>query len=187
MHLLSGLLLSELFLSRRLLTRARGPAVALELVHVLPGRLRARLPLLRGDRELAAQVEARVAELEGVHAVVADPRSGSVLVHFADGLEVRRELVQTLRELVRQRQAAEASAAPPADQQGEPSLRLQLKQAGREADQQMMRQTSGTLDLGTLLAVAAGGWGFKTMVAPGVLSRWQGLTLLYWSYNMLKH
>jgi hypothetical protein len=53
-----------------------------ELVHQLPGRLRLRVDSRRGDAAFFAGVAKRVAEIAGVRAIRANPRTGSLLIEY---------------------------------------------------------------------------------------------------------
>jgi hypothetical protein len=62
-------------------TAAAGAAAReLDVLHVLPGRLRVRAHALRGQAGPLAELAARVAGIGGVHAVHASPATGSLLV-----------------------------------------------------------------------------------------------------------
>jgi hypothetical protein len=181
MHMLTGLMLGEMLLGSRLL---RAPRQPVEIVHVLPGRLRARLAGLRGDPHLAERVREDLARVPGVLQAAADHRSGTTLVTFTDTSKARAQIIAALRELARAQEAE-----PPDDEEtGEqtPLLLDHIRRAGRHADRQVMSQSQRVLDARTLLALAAGAWGLKTIAYPGAISRWQGLTLCYWSFNMLQ-
>jgi hypothetical protein len=59
------------------------------VAHVLPGRIRLRVPSIRSDWARAAEVEERLSALDIVEYVSAKPRSGSVIVEYAaDGVGV---------------------------------------------------------------------------------------------------
>jgi hypothetical protein len=53
-----------------------------QVVHAIPGRIRLRIARIRNDPALAADVEGRLARIEGVRQVEANPVTGSVLVVF---------------------------------------------------------------------------------------------------------
>lgn len=52
------------------------------LVHHLPGRLRLKVPNLRGNQRLAAVIDEQLMTMPGVTSVRANPRTGKVLVYF---------------------------------------------------------------------------------------------------------
>jgi Cu2+-exporting ATPase len=52
------------------------------LVHAIPGRVRLKLSDLRDNQDLADRIQRELPNLEGVDAVEANPRTGSVLIHY---------------------------------------------------------------------------------------------------------
>ncbi len=182
MHLLTGLLVGEMLLGSRLL-RGEAARPPLELLHVLPGRLRVRLAGLKGDTDLARRLVAALEGVDGVRDASADVRSGNALVSFDDSRPTRERLIETFRGMA-QDPPTEADDAP--DEGDAPLLLQQIRKLGRQADRGVMTQSQGVADARTLMALAAGAWGLKSMAYPGAVSRWQGLTLCYWSFNMLK-
>ncbi len=57
------------------------------LVHRLPGRVRLRVDGRRGDRDWFDGVALELALVEGIHAVEANPLTGSLLIRFEGSLE----------------------------------------------------------------------------------------------------
>lgn len=51
-------------------------------VHAIDGRLRVRLPALRGNRRAAAELRRELRALPGVNTVTPNPLTGSVLVEY---------------------------------------------------------------------------------------------------------
>jgi hypothetical protein len=74
---------------------------AMQIVHYLPGRVRVKLPRLKGSASLAAEVERTLAALEGVCHVETSTTTGSVLVLYEPRLlaSLDLEAVGALREL----------------------------------------------------------------------------------------
>jgi len=65
-------------------------------LHAIDGRLRVRLPELRGDRRAAARLRRELRALSGVSTVDANPLTGSVLVEYdADRLSTDEVLSAT--------------------------------------------------------------------------------------------
>ena len=67
--------------------------------HVLQGRLRIKVAGVKGSPEGAARVEARLASIDGVFAVAANPMTGSVLVQYDPATAQQGEIVEALRAL----------------------------------------------------------------------------------------
>jgi hypothetical protein len=55
---------------------------AIQIIHTLPGRVRVRLPRLKGNASLAGEVERTLTALAGVHHVETSTTTGSVLVLY---------------------------------------------------------------------------------------------------------
>jgi hypothetical protein len=55
---------------------------AIQIVHFLPGRVRVKLPRLKGNASLAGEVERTLTALEGIHHVETSTTTGSVLVLY---------------------------------------------------------------------------------------------------------
>jgi len=55
---------------------------AIQIIHALPGRVRVRLPRLKGNASLAGEVERTLTALAGIHHVEASTTTGSVLVLY---------------------------------------------------------------------------------------------------------
>ena len=181
MHILTGLLLGELLLGAGALRRRAGaPPFVLE--HVVPGRVRFRVAAAKGDTALAERIMTAVSKAAGVHQVRVDARSGSVVVLFHDTPDSRREVVAALQEVLPQPERPAAEAGDDTT----PTLRRRIHALGRSVDQAVVAESHGVTDLKTLLGFAASAWGVKTLIAPGAGSRFTGLTLLFWSYNLLK-
>lgn len=52
------------------------------VVHRLPGRIRLKTPAAKGDHAFFARLRGGISALDGVHAVEANPVTGSVVVHY---------------------------------------------------------------------------------------------------------
>src|SRR5215469_7643311 len=65
---------------------------AIQIIHILPGRVRVRLPRLKGNASLAGEVERTLTALAGVHHVETSTTTGSVLVlyepHILEALDI---------------------------------------------------------------------------------------------------
>lgn len=55
---------------------------ALQMMHFVPGRVRLKLPRLKGDASLAQDVQRTLAALPGIQGVEVSALTGSVLVHY---------------------------------------------------------------------------------------------------------
>lgn len=76
-------------------------APAIQMVHALPGRVRVKLPRLKGNAILAREIERMPTPLEGMHRVETSTTTGSVLVLYEPRLlaTLDTEAVGALRAL----------------------------------------------------------------------------------------
>src|SRR5437870_10057613 len=74
---------------------------AIQIIHALPGRVRVRLPRLKGNTSLAGEVERTLTALQGIRHVEASTTTGSVLVLYEPRLPASLDLeaVGSLMEL----------------------------------------------------------------------------------------
>jgi hypothetical protein len=68
-------------------------------LHVLDGRLRVKVLSIRRSPVRADQLTRQLLALDGVDEVVANPTTGSVLIHFDSDRMGSRDLIQHLRRL----------------------------------------------------------------------------------------
>jgi hypothetical protein len=73
----------------------------IQIVHYLPGRVRVKLPMLKGNASLAGEVERTLAALHGIDHVETSTTTGSVLVLYEPRLlaSLDLEAVGTLQDL----------------------------------------------------------------------------------------
>jgi hypothetical protein len=182
MHMLTGLVLGELLMGAGLF-RGKPKRPSFELASALPGRVRVRISSLRGDALGCERVRKQLEGFEHVSEVRCDQRTGSVLVHFQDSPETRQALIDGFTQL--------AEAASPRSRESQPAsmpqLNQQLIELGRGLNARVLQASGGKADLEGLLAAGLLGFGIKTLLFPGTaISRWQGMTLCYWAYNIMR-
>jgi hypothetical protein len=80
-------------------------------LHVLDGRLRVKLPQVKGAAQRALAVEQMLRGLEGVTAVTANPITGNVLVLFTSVVTSQHDIIAALQQTgyLRDDHAAEPS------------------------------------------------------------------------------
>lgn len=210
MHILTGLLVGEFLLGGGILKKMRGGSgggggrggPGFKLKHVVSGRVRFLVPLLKDGTKGSktsmgadARREGLVAELQeirNVKQVLADRRTGSVVVKFQEAQATRRDIVACLQRFVEKHrvkgetQEGQEMSTVQGRLEGEPLLKETLMEAGRALNAAVSQETRGVVDLHTLLASGLGVLGVKTLVAPGDSRRLSGLSWLYWSYNLLR-
>ena len=201
MHILTGLLVGEFLLGGGILKKLRGGSgggggrggPGFKLRHVLAGRVRFFVPLLKGGPK--ERLEELVSEVEGIRnvkEVAADHRTGSLVVKFQEAQATRGDIVACLQRFVEKHRAKEnpqearERSTVGGRLEGEPLLKETLMEVGRALNAAVRQETRDVVDLNTLLATGFGVLGAKTLVAPGSSRRLSGLSWLYWSYNLLR-
>ena len=64
--------------------------------HATPGRLRIKVPQVRGSQEIARKVERILNNLDGVSSITANPLTGNVLVLFDPEVMTHADVIQKL-------------------------------------------------------------------------------------------
>ena len=67
-------------------------------LHVVPGRMRIKIPLIKGDELKAQQIESILKDLEGVQKVIAQVLTGSVVVHYQSDVITSSEILKVLKQ-----------------------------------------------------------------------------------------
>lgn len=176
MHIVTGLLLTTLLGRNRGTSRLRLPSFpgVLETAHALPGRLRFRVPAIRGHREAAAEVQARLQRLEGVNTAEVSQTTGSVLLTYRQAV-VEPELLfagvvrllgldQQIKKTPRSRVARE------------------LRDAGEALNRAVHARTGGVIDLWTALPLVLVVLGVRNLASRHSQMGWP---LLWWAYLAL--
>jgi len=173
MHLVTAALLS-VFLGRK---RGGGPdhlpnfAGVMESVHVLPGRVRLRAPVLIGQPAAAGQLQKTFARLEGVRAVEVNSLSGSLLVHF-DPDRVKPEML--MGAAIRLLGLEKDIHRPPRSYVGEG-----IRQVGESLNRAVHDQTGGIIDLWTSVTLMLVAIGIRHAVTG---NSQLGSQRLWWAY-----
>jgi hypothetical protein len=68
-------------------------------VHSLEGRLRIKIPRIKGAAGLAQEVERRLRQSPGLEYVSANPTTGSVLILYDPGLTTQEDILSSLERL----------------------------------------------------------------------------------------
>ena len=66
-------------------------------LHVVPGRVRVKIPLIKGSDEKSREVERLLRGLQGISSVSAYSLTGSVLVHYHDDEVKSSEILEVLK------------------------------------------------------------------------------------------
>jgi hypothetical protein len=67
------------------------------VMHAIDGRVRVKVPAVRGSTAMAGAVTARLRAIDGVDGVHANPTTGSVVVYYTRGLTSSEAILRALR------------------------------------------------------------------------------------------
>lgn len=128
----------------------------LQIAHVLPGRVRLRLPHLRRAREEAQALAAAVAGTPGVTSARARTETGSVLIEHDEDVLSADALIEQVRALAGADRVLKSGEAPPAEPLPPGTTSAVARAAAtffRAVDHDLLAATDGRIDLGTLATV----------------------------------
>jgi hypothetical protein len=155
-----------------------------EIVHVLPGRVRLRVVALRARREEAAAAARALAALPGVMEVRVRPFTGSFLVTWDPVRGDGAALARALADAVAARGILAPGERPPVPPAGAPvpasRVGRALVKVFREANEDLLRRTDGGLDLGVVATAAFLGLGAAEVVASKRLAAPPWFNLAWW-------
>jgi len=173
MHLITGVILTALLGRKRGVRRNRLPSFpgVIETAHLLPGRVRFRAPALIGQRGDAAELQKRLARLDGIHDAGVSSVTGSVLIQFAPDRVTPEILLGAVIRLLGLEKEIERM---PRSRVGQG-----IREAGEGLNRAIHEQTGGMLDLWTGLALVLVALGIRHVAAG---NRQLGWPLLWWAY-----
>ena len=173
MHLITAALLTAL-LGRDRTAGDQGlpnfPGV-METLHVLPGRLRLRAPVLIGQKGAAGQLQKSLARLEGVRDVEVSCVSGTVLLRYAPD-RVTPDLLLGAAVRLLGLEMDVLQTPPSAIGEG-------IRNTGDSLNHAIYAQTGGALDLWTSLTLLLLASGVRQLAAGNLF----GWPLLWWAYR----
>lgn len=181
MHILTGLLLATLLGRKKNGDKPTCPRFSVGPVrttHVLPGRIRFRVPSLVNNGTAGAASLDNLTKIDGIESVESNLVSGSVLVRF-DSAKIKPDLL--LAAIVRILGLEKEMDRPP-----DSLVARELRDAGKSVNQAVFQRTGGVIDLWTLFFLAVAIIGIRKTIAERGRSIPTGLTLLWWSLNALK-
>jgi copper chaperone CopZ len=188
MHILTGFIVSSLLGGRFLGRKRRGtgrskrPVLSfrgiIETVHLLPGRVRYRIPLLLHNPEVQAEIESRIPSIEGITGVEASTVSGSVLVRFDPQ---RIDYAVILTALAKVLGLEEELSKTPRGRIGE-----ELENLSSGLNRAIYEYSRGLLDLKTVVPLSLSGLGLYSVLRRGSIALPGAFTLLWWAVNALQ-
>ncbi len=178
MHILTGMLIAGL-LGRKnrasLLPMLRTGPVQTD--HLLPGRVRFRVPSLTGAPEQAENLSRRLHTLEGVRHAHVNSTTGSVLIEYREAV-VQPELLfaATVRLLGLEK---ELERTP------RPALVRELRAMLDSLNRVVYDRTSGLLDFSSALLLLLAAVGVRKLTQEGAKALPAGFTLVWWGLHQL--
>ncbi len=178
MHIITGMLIAGL------LGRKNRPSVLpmlrtgpVQTDHLLPGRVRFRVPSLVGAAEQAENLAERLRTLEGVRSAQANPATGSVLVEYRQSV-VEPELLfaATVRLLGLEKELERTPC---------PALVRELRAVLDSLNRVVYDRTSGMLDFSSALLLILAAVGVRKMTQEGAKQLPAGFTLVWWGLHQL--
>jgi cation transport ATPase len=72
--------------------------IATEYMHALEGRIRIKVPEIKGSPIKAGELERQVQWQSGIHSIKANPTTGNVLIHYDSQKTEQNEILKTMTE-----------------------------------------------------------------------------------------
>lgn len=153
------------------------PGQEVTVAHALPGRLRLKVPRVKGDTAFARRVEERLRAVPALRQVVAVPLTGSVVVHYDPHAITSPAALLALSEAVTELfpglnleelpRLLTPEAGPPAASTS--SLAAGLAGFFSWLNSQMSAATGGLIDLKVLLPLSLFGLGVRALLTDSKL------------------
>ena len=148
----------------------------LEVKSAVEGRIRFRVPFLKGNEAMAAQAKRQIERLTAVGEAVVNPETGSLLVRYEPQAVQPQLLEAAVIKLLGLEEAAQAS--------GGSVLGKECRTFADAMNHAVADKTGGLFDLNFLVSALMIGAGvFQVMRNPSMMPN--GYTLLRWGTNQL--
>ena len=181
MHLVTGLILTAL-LGRKKNPR-KSPLLnlhdVLETRHLLPGRVRFGIPVLKGNPEGAKLIMEQIPKIEGVESVAVNSITGSVLIYYREEIIEPELLFAALVRLLDLERAIERAV--------QPALAREIRSMGQSLNRYVYESTGGIIDLWTILPIILAGVGIHKVITQPQMRFPTGITMIWWAYHSLLH
>lgn len=150
----------------------------LETVHLMPGRVRFRIPSLQGKNALAVQLAEQLDSLGAVDRAEANPVTGTVLIYYREDRVAPILVMGTVIRLL--------GLDKDLDAPRHGRLPLALTDGARTADLAIFEASRGLLDFNSAVALVLLGAAIRTVRAnPARLTAPNPLTLAWWAFNRM--
>ena len=183
MHIITGLLITALLGKKATQHKQpiQSPLLSLkwpiETQHVLPGRVRFRVPLLVGNDDDVQRIERQLSRVDGIDQVQANRISGSVVIRYQPEHISPELLFAALIRLLDLEKELERTP--------QPALAKQLRQLGDALNRAVYSKSDGFIDLWTAIPLVLLGLGVRKIVQEKSLTFPNGFTLAWWAYMAL--
>jgi hypothetical protein len=178
MHIITGMLLAGLFGQHKrksLLPLINTGPVRAE--HMMPGRVRFRVPGLADDASGADVLREKLPTIEGVTEVAVNASSGSVLVRYREKM-VQPELL--FAAIVRLLGLDKELERPP-----RPVIVRELRDIMVSLNRVVYDRTGGLLDFSSTVWILLAALGLRSLLVEGGKAMPAGFTLLWWGAHRL--
>jgi len=160
------------------------------VTHQLPGRLRLKIPAVKGHPELLRRMATAVSSASDVKSVEGNSVTGSLLIHYSPATYKNLEELGSVLGDSKLHVAIHASR-PPVDRRSRPARRGErvgpsaaakaIASFFRDLDREIREATDNEIDLKVLLPLAAGGLGFLAFRRKSATPLW--LTLMIFAFH----
>ncbi len=179
MHIITGLLLSMLMKGGK---ESKKPPLLqtswpIQTVHLLPGRVRFRIPLMMNKEEELKAASSQIAKINGVKWIESNKITGSVLINF-DQSVIQADLLFTalIRLLGLENELQKAPAS---------YLSTEIRTIFESLNHAVFSRTNGIIDLYTAIPILLATLGISQIIKNKANIFPTGLTLIWWAYNSL--
>ncbi len=179
MHIITGILLSLLVKGEK--DNFKSPLLKMswpiKTVHLLPGRVRFRIPLMMGNSSDLTRVSSDMKKIRGVKTIAFNEINGSILIHFEER-QVQADLL--FAALIRLLGLEDELSKVPTSK-----VNREFRNVIEALNQVVYDKTNGIIDFYTALPIVLAVLGVSKIVNERTLTLPTGLTLLWWAYNAL--
>jgi hypothetical protein len=178
MHIITGLALAALMGRKGGRPRANFPRLTvgpIQTPHVLPGRIRFRIPSLEGDEETRRLILRKVPPIDGVESVDVNTVTGSVVIRYDQETIGPALLFAVLARLTGLEKEVEKT--PP------PLVTRELREMFASLNRAVYQQTGGIVDFWTAMMLGLVGFGMYRFLIEGGRAFPPGFTLLWWAFH----
>ena len=149
----------------------------IQIAHVLPGRIRFIIPILRENHEAMKPGIEQLGKLRGIDSVVHNTISGSLIVRFNQEMVPPPLLFSAIARLL--------GLEHELDKPLTPGVIKEVRELGEGLNRMIFDETYGLLDLRTIAIVGLVVLGSRKLLTERWATVPTGLTLLWWAFNLI--